>query len=111
MDTIKATELKTDYPKTWEAIDKHGFKYYASPGNVRIRLFLERNGYSICCLPLVHSEKYIPQIVFHGREVGSDRFFRENDFEPMSLKEAEKVSLMFALRDFEKHCYEPCFWD
>lgn len=111
MDTIKVAELKANYPKTWEAIDEHGFKYYATPTSIKIRSFLEWNGYSICCIPLVHSENYIPQVVFHGNEVGSDRYFRVNDFEPVKLELAKKISLMFALRDFEKSRYPDSFWD
>jgi hypothetical protein len=111
MDTIKTAELKANYPKTWEAIDEHGFKYYERPGHIKIRSFLERNGYLLRSIPLMHSEKYIPQIIFNGKDVGSDRYLLVNDFEPMRFKQAEKISLMFALKDFENSRSPDSFWD
>ena len=112
MDKIKIDDLKRDFPKTWEAINTDKNSSYIVLNQVNIRRFLERNGYSICCLPLLHSSKAIPQIVYRGSEVGKDGFFRVNDFEPMTMSKAKKTGLMFALRDFEKQCYssEPVDW-
>lgn len=104
MDTINVKELKLNFPKTWEALNTDRFRgHIRSKSVVNIRKFLERNGYSICCDILLDSEKWLPTIVFHGREVGSDRYFYMNDFNPVSLTKAQKIGLMYALRDFEQN--------
>ena len=106
MDTISVQELKLHFPKTWEALNTDRFRgHIRSKHVVSIRKFLERNGYSICCAPLLENEKWLPYVTFHGREVGSEKYFCMDNFDPVSLPKAQKTGLMYALQDFEQNKY------
>lgn len=105
MDTISAEELKLNYPRAFEQINKHGFTYYSKPKHIKIRAFLERQGYSLSCIPDARHEKWVPQINYDGRIYDvDDRKFQTSDFDQMTLKKALEKSVLYALWDYDKHC-------
>lgn len=102
-NTIDLTKLKEKFPKTYQLIINN-HKEYLSMTKFYARRFLERNGYSICSEPLVHSGIFLPRVTFHSTEVGTGKYFYFNDFEPTTFNKAEATALIFALKEFEKKC-------
>ena len=102
MDTIFVEKLKLEYPLTWGEIAKLGSVYIDSNKRVKIRSFLERNGYSICVDANQHSELYKPRFVFHGREVDSTRYIYSDNYNWCKLEKAMEIGLLAALHDFEE---------
>lgn len=106
MDTIKVEDLKSRYPKTWEEIVKHGFKYYAGSKHIKISSFLHSRGYHFSLIESTATNKWIPYINYDGPLYGvDDRKFQFRDFEPLSLAKAKEKGVIYALSDYEDHFY------
>lgn len=105
MKTIKEERLQNEYELTWKEISEQKVKYFLPNKEVKVRGFLEDNGYSICVDSTDDGKKYKPRFVFHGGEVGEERKHYSDDFGLYSLKKAEEIALMQALKDFEEQLY------
>jgi hypothetical protein len=106
MDNITIKDLQLNYPKTWEQVNQFGSRYYQHPNRIKIRSFLDHQGYSLSFLTANNGTKYIPVINYKNIvDEGNDRKFWTDDFEPMSWKKMLEIQITYSLWDYEKNCY------